>query len=366
MKLEHDHIDSLLNLPPSEDHQSLTPEELEAQRNLFAAGEVLRAESADIDMDTEYRRFMEAHRPHVETENGPRQPHWLTGVRYALMAAAAIAIAVIILHPKTGEEAEQELTAKNGTGLVYHADIRPGNIEIVRSNGTAVTLPTDHKQEVDALDLATHSESLTIMIPKGNTYRVNLADGTRVYLNADSRLTFPTSFVGPNRTVELDGEAYFDVAHDARHPFVVRTEKMETKVLGTEFYIKANVDEPQEVTLISGKVEVCTPRQHTTLTPGQQSRTDGDGLQTVIHTDVDHYTYWRDGFLYYDNVDMLQVMCEIGRNYNCDVEFRDPSLLHYKIHFVAERSTDIDGIVQMLNQMERISIIKKGHKLIVQ
>lgn len=366
MKPKPDHTDSLMELLLPADHQTLTPEEVEAQRNLFAAGEVLRAERSSVDVGSEYRRFIEAHRPHVEAETGPRQPRWLTVARYALLAAAVIAITVIILLPKMGGEATQQLTAKGETGLVYQADTQPGSVEIVRSNGTAVTLPSGHTQEVDALDLATASESLTITIPKGNTYRVNLADGTRVYLNADSRLTFPTSFVGPNRTVELDGEAYFDVAHDAGHPFVVRTEKMETRVLGTEFYIKANPHEPQEVTLISGRIEVSTPRQNLVMAPGQQTHIAADGTQTMTHADVDHYTYWRDGFLYYDNVDMLQVMREIGRNYNCDVEFRDSSLLHYKIHFVAERSSSIDHIVQMLNQMERVRVIKQGNRLIVQ
>jgi transmembrane sensor len=353
-------------LPPYADQQPLTPEEVEAERNLYAAGEVLRAERSTVDVESEYRRFMEAHSPNVETEAGPRQPRWLTGVRYSLIAAAAVAILVIVLRPKTEGEVPKQLTAKSEVGLVYQADNQTGSVAIVSSKGTAVTLPADQGQEVDARDLATGSETMTITIPKGNTYRVNLSDGTKVYLNADSRLTFPTSFVGRNRTVELDGEAYFDVAHDAGHPFVVRTKGMETKVLGTEFYVRANAYEPQEVTLISGRIEVSTPRQSLVMSPGQQTHIAADGTQTVLHADVDHYTYWRDGFIYNDNVDMLQVMREIGRNYNCDIEFRDSTLLHYKVHFVAERSSSIDRIVQMLNQMDRVKVTRQGNRLIVQ
>ncbi len=346
--------------------QPMTPEETEAQRNLFAAGQVLRAERTPVDIDAEYRRFMKAHRQQADQPAAPRHPRWLTAVRYALMAAAVIAVAVIILRPKTGGRKAEQTLAKTTPGLVYHADTHPRAVALTRSNGTRVTLPANRQQEVDALDLATTSESLTITIPKGNTYRVKLADGTRVYLNADSRLTFPTTFAGGNRTVELDGEAYFDVAHDPRHPFIVRTQKMETTVLGTEFYIKANPHEQPEVTLISGSVSVTTPRQQLTITPGQQTRIAEDGTQTVTATDIDRYTYWRDGFLYYDNVDLLQVMRDIGRNYNCDVAFLDTSLLHYKIHFVAERSSTIDHILQMLNQMERVRVTKTGNRIEVQ
>ncbi len=207
-----------------------------------------------------------------------------------------------------------------------------------------------------------------LSIPRGETFRVILSDGTEVFLNTDSRLTYPAVFKGSERVVTLDGEAYFKVAKDARHPFVVKSGSLQIRVLGTEFDVCHYASTAPRVTLISGKVAVSDTcgLQTAEMTPGQSLQVSEDGTFAVNEADIEAYTYWKEGYFYFDNVTLSEMMREIGRWYNIDVEFRNTRIASLRIHFFADRRQSLTGLLEHVNRMEAFHVRLETGRLIVE
>lgn len=207
----------------------------------------------------------------------------------------------------------------------------------------------------------------TITTPRGKSYKVILNDGTIVLMNADSHLIFPTYFSGKERVVKFEGEAYFKVSKDSKHPFVVQTEKVSTRVLGTEFNLKAYASSDTHVTLVEGSVVVCNRANNkkVTLKPGQDAALHNDCQFDVIQVDTDYYIQWKDGFFYFDNMPLVEVMKELGRWYNVNIYINDNALLSYRLHFIADRQADINQVVENLNGFSYLSVVYSGNRLII-
>lgn len=214
---------------------------------------------------------------------------------------------------------------------------------------------------------STSSEDVekTITTPRGKDYEVVLSDGTVVLLNTDSKITFPTRFTGENRIVKLVGEAYFKVSKDKHHPFIVETEKISTKVLGTEFNLKAYPHSDVNVTLIEGSVAVHAEGKEVKLKPGQNAELNRNQEFDVTTVDTECYTQWKEGYFYFDNVPLIDVVRELGRWYNVNVEIRNNSLMSYRLHFIASRKSSIKEFVDNLNEFNYLSVVHKGNKLII-
>ncbi len=160
----------------------------------------------------------------------------------------------------------------------------------------------------------------TISTPAGGQYQVTLSDGSRVWLNASSSLSYPVSFSG-ERTVSIMGEAYFEVAADGKKPFRVKTRAGEVEVLGTSFNINSYEDEPEiRTTLLQGKVRV---NGSTVLQPGQQAQVWGDGVRVVM-VDTEPFVAWKNDKFMFDNSDIRTIMRMIARWYDVKVEYAGP------------------------------------------
>lgn len=219
----------------------------------------------------------------------------------------------------------------------------------------------------------THAHTLTpkisvVTIPRGHTYQIVLSDGTQVWMNADSRLHFPIRFTGTKREVRLEGEAYFKVAHDPKHPFIICTEKMQTRVLGTEFNIRAYNNSPAHVTLINGSVKIKMNEidREVVLSPGEDIAYV-DSTFEVKKVDTDYCAQWKDGWLYYDNVFLQDILNDLGRWYNLTIKVEnDPALMQLRLHFVAEKNEPIDAIIDNLNAMGYLNVSKNENILTVE
>ncbi|WP_257668401.1 FecR family protein [Parapedobacter tibetensis] len=161
-----------------------------------------------------------------------------------------------------------------------------------------------------------------IVTPRGGTYQVVLADGTRVWLNADSRLKFPQRF-GQKREVTLVGEAYFEVTKSQNRPFVVKTVGQEIVVLGTSFNVAAYADEPSEqTTLVEGEIVVATAQSTRQLTPGDQAVVRGNGI-AVGQVDTSPFVAWKSGFIAFNEETLERIMRDISRWYDVDIHFEE-------------------------------------------
>ncbi|WP_293915556.1 MULTISPECIES: FecR family protein [unclassified Sphingobacterium] len=157
----------------------------------------------------------------------------------------------------------------------------------------------------------------SIEVPKGGQYTVILSDGTKVWLNADSKMKFPVEFAAQQRQVQLQGEAYFEVTKDASKPFIVKSAEQQIEVLGTWFNVSAYPDEPTVTTLVSGKVNVSAFGKQVALTPGMQSVANDQQLQSK-QVDVEPAVAWKDAKFVFVKEPLEDIIRKLERWYNVD------------------------------------------------
>ena len=194
-------------------------------------------------------------------------------------------------------------------------------------------------------------ERMEVSTPAGTTTSITLGDGTQVLLSANSRLSYDKDFTDKKREVTLVGEARFSVAKDANRPFIVRTEQIQTQVLGTVFDVKAYPQTPADVTLYEGKVEVSlngnSPRL---MQPGEQATISKEGKLQLAQASDDQGK-WTEGEFAFDNKKLIDVMIAIGSWYNISVVFHSRQLLDERIYFRMNRKASADEVLEVLNDM---------------
>lgn len=225
------------------------------------------------------------------------------------------------------------------------------------------TIQTENK-EVGKQKVQIHRLS----IPRGETFKVVLSEGTEVFLNSDSRLVYPTVFKGKERIVSLEGEAYFKVSKDVEHPFIVKTGNVQVRVLGTEFNVRGYSPADVRITLITGKVAVSDTcgTHNVEMESGQSAQLSTDGTFAVSEVNIESFLYWKEGFFYFDDIPLADMMKEIGRWYNIDIEFRNSKIMDLRMHFFANRHQDIFNLIELLNRMERVHAYFETGKLIIE
>ncbi len=203
-----------------------------------------------------------------------------------------------------------------------------------------------------------------LRVPLGGIYHVQLADGTNVWLNADSELEFPSAFVGNERKVKVRGEAYFEVAKDPSKPFRVEVEDSEVEALGTAFNINTHLYKGRIKTILTeGKIKVSTNDAYQVITPGYAS-ISGQGHIEVSKADVEEALAWKDGYFYFNSKGLKEVLGEVARWYNIEVDIR-VSLSDKRYIGGIKKSESIDAICAVLSDLTAYNIVVKDQKLIV-
>lgn len=224
---------------------------------------------------------------------------------------------------------------------------------------------------------ATPAEAVYNMLrtPRGGEFQIVLSDGTKVWLDAASTLRYPTSFSNEQRVVELTGEAYFEVAPfsrssvqngEARVPFIVKVDGMAIEVLGTHFNIMAYDDEPLiKTTLLEGSVKVGMENGRAALLkPGEQAQVNKNGeIQTVKKVNIDKAVAWKDNLFWFDEDNIHEVMRQVARWYDADVEIKG----NIPQHFTGSipRNVNVLRIFEVLQETGNIHFDVIGHKIIV-
>ena len=296
------------------------------------------------DVDAEWEAFcrkkniaIEAHEEQAPSDaRAVRRPLWHLYVS-ALLGAAAMLLFVFLLRHQLFPASETGVAGDGEVAMVY--DENPQQVSIQSEGSKAVDItqrdsisffPSSVDNALNAKHAALNQKMQRLSTPRGMDYKVILADGSEVWLNAESRIEFPTNFQGKERRVKLLGEAYFKVARNEKSPFIVSTDQMEVRVLGTEFNLKSYSNEAAHVTLVKGSVEVGDKR----LTPGQDAWYDKEGTIHVAEVDVYDVIQWKDGFFYFNDKSLVTVLRELGRWYNLGVIFRNASNPGFMIPFL--------------------------------
>lgn len=211
-----------------------------------------------------------------------------------------------------------------------------------------------------------NEEMETAETGRGKSKELVLSDGTRVWLNAESRLLYPKKFAKDERRVRLDGEAYFEVKHKKKKPFIVETSQLIATDLGTAFNVKAYSGKPTQLVLVEGKVAVNKKgdTQQIMMNPDEMVTLSNDQL---TKTAVDAYPMiqWKNGLFYFHKTALIDVMKELGKWYGINIVFENKSNMQTSVHFVASRSETIDEIVRQLNSIEGVDVVKDNHEITV-
>ena len=238
--------------------------------------------------------------------------------------------------------------------VVYQANTKAAQKAVTwqQDNGKPVVVPDKYLQVSHIIKDVDAGIRNVLSTPQNATAEITLGDGTEVTLNADSKLFFPLRFEDETREVQLQGEAYFKVSRDVRHPFVVKTNGITTKVFDAEFNIRAYHKNNMHVTLLQGFVEVCAGSVTKCLRPGEDAALAAEKFE-VNRVETEGFVAWTLGEFYFDNATLTDIGKDIGRWYNVSVVFQDPSKMHTRVGFTAFRDANIEEIVEMLNRLNK-------------
>lgn len=204
----------------------------------------------------------------------------------------------------------------------------------------------------------------TLATPRGGQYQIELPDGTKVWLNASSSLKYPTFFSGNSRVVELNGEAYFEVAKNKDMPFRVKMSAMDVNVLGTHFNVSAYNDESTiKTTLLEGSVKVTTSNSAKQIIPGEQAVLTANGKLSVLDADTDEAIAWKNGYFQFTSVDIHTVVKQISRWYDVEINYDKTISEHFT--GTIPRSVEANEIFKMLKSTGTIKVDIKNKQVLI-
>ena len=345
-----------------------------------AEWERLRQEVApggrSVELQREGARLVERRwREFRQRVMGGRQRLWVQAMRYAaivLVPLAAAAYLWTMFHPaEPATEAETPIVPGTFRAQLTLDDGRTVALDSAafRSIGQlpeATVEVADRVLTYTRSDHATPAEVKynTLEIPRGGEYALQLADGSRVWLNAETRLRYPVAFAGTERRVELTGEAYFEVSKDATRPFIVRANGVDVRVLGTSFNVAAYGAEVV-TTLVEGRVAVEAGSERVTLEPDRQAVWDGERME-VRQVDASNYGLWRKGIFYFEDRRLEEILDALARWYGVEVFYVNPETKDMRFTVEIKRYENIDAILRRIAQTERVHFGVSGRTVTVQ
>ena len=205
----------------------------------------------------------------------------------------------------------------------------------------------------------------TLVVPQGGEYSLVLSDGTRVFVNAMSKLVFPVRFSGNKREITLEGEAYFEVAKDKSKPFIVTIKGVQVEVLGTSFNIKAYPDDNHSfTTLVEGKVKLSSGNQTSDgyfLEPDHQAVYDPTSGRMVINkVDARQIVQWTSGRYSFTNETLEEIMKTLSRWYDFNCRFQDEALKKIRFEGGLNKYESINPILDIINETGKVKVTVKG------
>lgn len=251
-------------------------------------------------------------------------------------------------------------------------DLMQDNLQdVVRQYGATVLEDKKNELRYDNVEVNEEIEEKpvyhTISTPVGGEYHFTLADGTMVWLNSSSRLTFPTRFTGDAREVLVEGEVYFGVQHDESKPFIVRVNDVSVRVLGTEFCISAYPEnEGVMTTLVRGAVQVTSGNNQVVLKPGYQAVVDQySGAISQRAVELSLYTSWVRGIFEYENMGLNDIMVQLARWYDVQFTFSASECKERRFTGVIRKYEDLNDVLDMIEKTTNVKFIINGKNVTI-
>ena len=342
----------------------------------YAGEEFLKQKQAEVremDWQKDYLHF-------IKKYPLPRRTlHFSRWTKYAALFILPLALgiflwlqyavqpAVLTAEVVPVEKAKPVLTLAGGQKIVLTDSVR-----MQETDGTLVAGETgvlSYQREHVTGDSVRQTLYNRLEIPRGAEYFLTLADGTKIWLNSESEIRYPVNFSGSKREVYLIGEAFFKVAEDQNHPFVVHAQETQIEVLGTEFNVRNYADESHvATTLVNGSVRLTDIKttQKIILKPGEQGCIDKTtGIPDVRDVDTYLYTAWKDSRFVFRNTRMEDLLNTLVRWYDLEIFYQNNSVKDICFTGDMTRMGDFRRILSIIESNERVRFMIDDRTVIV-
>ena len=238
---------------------------------------------------------------------------------------------------------------------------------IVKNNHTDRLLSYHQEDASRGFSFGKKRADNRLLVPQGQTYKLALADGTNVMLNAESELTFPSEFDTDRREVFLKGEAFFQVTHNEKAPFIVHTDQLDVQVLGTTFNVSGyNNENMLKVTLVEGSIRIHQQGDSVKIRPNEQYNYNKNTREKRVQTvDTELFTSWVNDEYIFKDTTLDEIFNRINHWYMFDVTYESPSLKEKRFFLTIGRDAALDQIIQIINSTEEVCIEKKDNHIVV-
>ncbi|MCB6972353.1 MULTISPECIES: FecR domain-containing protein [Butyricimonas] len=299
---------------------------------------------------------------------------------YSVAAAIAVLLCSVLLYRWLGTNQENQVVPRdvrqNVNTSIAHLKLNTGEVvELEKYDGKFIREDSVQIANENATLRYTSTDSVapekvefnTLVIPRGSEYNIVLADGTKVFLNAGSEISYPVVFAGDKREVKLKGEAYFEVRKDERRPFFVQAGDVQIQVLGTSFNVTAYPGRGRiETTLEEGKIQLTDGRESVEVSPGKQAIYDiEDGRFEVKQVDTKLYTAWKDGYYKFDQMTLEDIMETLALWYDLNVFYRNPGVKSLEFTGRLRRYDEVVSLFEKLEQTGLVVFEVNGKNVII-
>jgi ferric-dicitrate binding protein FerR (iron transport regulator) len=357
------------------DKQALAPQMHQAWKE-FTTSETIPADKANQLLNAIIQKKSPAIDPEPRVLNlGMRRKYWFA----AAAVLAVICCTAIYWFKSSPQEAKPTaiikkelappavsnavLTLANGKKIMLDS---AQNGSLARQGKTDLIKLSDGQIAYRGQDAGAGLQWNTLTVPRGSKIAaITLADGTQVWLNAGSSLTYPVAFTGKERRVSVTGETYFEVAKDHVHPFIVQKGDNRVQVFGTHFNVHAYEDESDiQITLLEGSIEVSNGETKHKIVPGQMALIQPDrSIRVTDSADLDRVMAWRNGRFDFADADIGMVMRELARWYDVEIEYREP--VNEKFYLETNRNINVSDVFKILETTGGVHFLTEGKKIIV-
>ncbi|KAF2514653.1 FecR family protein [Flavobacterium foetidum] len=347
---------------------TLSNEEQELLKDLKNNGlleeALLYAES--IDTDENWKELKEK----INVGEKSFAINWKTIFQYAAVFFCVISLGYLFQF-KNGKQTKSEIPSDAIQLVLENGDVQilspSGKQQIIKKNGEVIASQKDNQinyHSGKAINKLAYNE---IKIPYGKTFKIQLSDGTSVNLNAGSSLKYPVQFIkGYKREVVLEGEAFFDVAKDKVHPFIVKTRGVNVKVLGTKFNVSSyREDMDINTVLMEGSVslsEAANSDQKVMLVPGEKGSWSSQKKDIAVEqVDTRFYTEWINGEIVFRKTAFRDIIIKLERAYNVTIENNREDILDKKFNASFNKNIEsIDKVLETMSKIQGFTYTKEG------
>lgn len=358
-------------------YEAENPEEI---KNIIMARKIVNQFRSEVKSLSEEEKILLFSRVLKEIErknkSGKIKKIILEFSKYAAVAIIFFAVGALFFYRPVN--INQAFQAFNANELKLE-----NNAQLLRSNGESLVL--NEKRSLithqktgdlivnnDTIKPNTTNSNKTVgfnqlIIPYGKTSEIILPDGTKVFLNAGSRLAYPDKFTGDSREVMLIGEAFFDIMHDSKKPFIVQLSDMKIMVLGTKFNVSAYSNDGRiETALAEGKISIKLNNagffsSNTELLPGQLASFDRQSnLITVKNVKVEDYMIWTQGIMRFESIELNRIVKRLERYYNIQFSFGDPMLGNILISGKLGLNDNKEEVIERIARTASVNIKFRG------